>query len=84
MSKSKLTKEQARQKMMSYLDGLDFKNKVYEFAQNLCDDAIQDIESEYDVVDANGMPYINEDDEKWYDEHRNDFMKTAFEKLKMD
>jgi len=76
-----ITAEQAGQMLMSYADNNEFGDRFYEFAQDLCNRAIQDIESKYTIVDVDGVPYTDEDEEMWYDDYRDDFMKAVFEKI---
>lgn len=77
----KITIDAARQKLMSYIENPSFGDRVYEFAQGLCDEAIKDIESKHTIVDMNGVPYTDDDDEMWYDDYRDDFMKAVFERI---
>ena len=61
-----------------------FDDRVYEFAQNLCNDTIKEIESKHKIVDVDGIPF-NEDDGDgvmWYDEYRDDFILAVYEKIK--
>jgi len=78
-----IDEKKARQMLMSYVDNADFGDRFYEFAQDLCNKAIKDIESKHSIVDANGEPYTDEDEVMWYDECREDFMKAVFEKVKV-
>lgn len=76
-----ITVDQAGQMLLSYIERRDFADRYYEFAQELCENAIREIESKYSIVSIFGEPYTSDDDEMWYDEYRNDFMKAAFERL---
>lgn len=81
-NKTTITKHQAGMLLFSYLDNCGLGNRFYEFAQDLCDKAIQEIESKYIIVGSgDGTPYTDEDDEMWYDEYRNDFMTAVFDKI---
>ena len=79
--KQELYVEKAGKLLMSYIEKGDFADRVYEFAQDLCNSAINDIEKNYNIVGINGEPYTDDDDEMWYDEYREDFMQAVFEKL---
>ena len=81
MKKQTISIETAKQKLMSYLDNPEFGDWVYEFAQYLCNKAIDDIESKCTVVDVSGVPYTDEDSEAWYDDTRDDFIHGVFEKI---
>ena len=78
----KITREQAGQMLIAAVENDNFGDKFYEFAQSLCNDAIQDIESKHTIVDIDGVPYSDDDDDAWYDDFREDFMKAVFEKVK--
>lgn len=84
IEKKPIAIEQARQMLMSYIDNNDFWDRFYEFAQDLCNRAIQDIESKYSIVDIEGVPYTEDDSEMWYDDYRDDFMKAVFEKIRTE
>lgn len=78
-----ITKEQAEQMLLSHIDNDEFGDRIYELVQDLCNKAVQDIESKYIIIDGDGIPYSDEDDIMWYDECRNEFMKAVFEKVKI-
>jgi hypothetical protein len=70
------TQEQAGQLLLSYVDSPDLGDRFYEFVQDLCNKAIDDIESKHEI-ENNEI----EDDVMWYDDYREDFMKAMFEKI---
>lgn len=72
----KLTQEQAGRLLLSYVDSPDLGDRFYEFVQELCNKAIDDIESKHEI-ENNDI----EDDVMWYDDYREDFMKAVFEKI---
>jgi hypothetical protein len=72
----KLTQEQAGRLLLSYVDNPDLGDRFYEFVQDLCNKAIDDIESKHEI-ENNDI----EDDVMWYDDYREDFMKAVFEKI---
>ena len=72
----KLSQEQAGRLLLSYVDNPDLGNRFYEFVQDLCNKAIDDIESKHEI-ENNDI----EDDVMWYDDYREDFMKAVFEKI---
>lgn len=72
----KLTQEQAGRLLLSYVDSPDLGDRFYEFVQDLCNKAINDIESKHEI-ENNDI----EDDVMWYDDYREDFMKAVFEKI---
>lgn len=71
-----LTQEQAGQLLLSYVDNPVLGDRFYEFVQDLCNKAIDDIESKHEI-ENNDI----EDDVMWYDDYREDFMKAVFEKI---
>ena len=77
----KLSINQAEQLLLSQVERNDFADRVYEFAQELCENAIKKIESKYIITDNDGCPYTDNDGVMWYDECRDDFMKAVFERL---
>lgn len=76
-----LTKEQAREILISSIDNLDIQDKLYELAQDLCYKAIKNVEDKYIIISNDNIPYTNEDDEKWYDDYREEFQEVVFEKI---
>ena len=81
--KQTISSEQAERMLMSYIERNDFQDRAYEFAQDLCNQAINDIESKYTIVDANGEQWTDDEEIVWYDDIRDDFIKAVFEKLKL-
>lgn len=77
----KLSINQAEQLLLSQVERNDFADRVYEFAQELCENAIKKIESKYIITDNDGCPYTDSDGVMCYDECRDDFMKAVFERL---
>lgn len=71
-----LTQEQAGQLLLSYVDNPNFGDRFYEFVQELCNKAINEIESKHEI-ENNDI----EDDVMWYDDYREDFMKAVIEKI---
>lgn len=73
--------QQAGHLLLSYIERNDFGDRIYEFAQDFCEEVIRKIESEYKIVDIDGNPYTGDDGEMWYDEYRDDFIKAVFERV---
>lgn len=71
-----LPQPQAGQLLLSYADSPDLGDRFYEFVQELCNEAINEIERNYEIEDND-----IEDDVMWYDDYREDFMKAVFEKI---
>lgn len=71
-----ISMSEAGNKLMACVDMPDFKDRVYEFAQDLCEKAINAIENQYDIDTTDC-----DENEMWYDEYRDDFIKAIFEKL---
>ena len=69
--------------LLSPIDSADFNDRLYEFAQDLCDKTIKEIESRYEIVDDNGEPFSNEDEEMWYDEFREEFKSSVLNKVRV-
>ena len=77
-----ITKEQAEKLLLSYFDNNnDLGDKLYEFLQDLCDEAVQKIESKHCIIANDGTPYTENDDVMWYDECRSEFMTAVYEKI---
>ena len=82
-----ITKEQARELLMSRINSKDidnFLNEIYEFAHDQFISATEEINDIYAITDNDGNEYNDEDDEKWYDEYRDDFIKAIFERIQTD
>lgn len=81
MAKRKvITQERAGEKLLSLIDKSEVGDRVYELAQELCDEAIAKIEKEYTIVgNADYIPFTEDDDEMWYDLYRDEFVSAVFE-----
>ena len=82
-----ITKEQARELLMSRINSKDvdnFLNEIYGFAHDQFISATEEINDIYAITDNDGNEYNDEDDEKWYDEYRDDFIKAIFERIQTD
>lgn len=80
MAKRKvITQERAGEKLLSLIDKSELGDRVYELAQELCDEAIVKIEKEYTIVDVDNVPFTEDDDEMWYDLYRDEFVSAVFE-----
>lgn len=80
MAKRKvITQERAGEKLLSLIDKSEVDDRVYELAQELCDEAIVKIEKEYTIVDVDNVPFTEDDDEMWYDLYRDEFVSAVFE-----
>lgn len=80
MAKRKvITQERAGEKLLSLIDKSELGDRVYELAQELCDEAIAKIEKEYTIVDVDNVPFTEDDDEMWYDLYRDEFVSAVFE-----
>ena len=82
-----ITKEQARELLMIRINSKDvdnFLNEIYEFAHDQFISATEEINDIYAITDNDGNEYNDEDDEKWYDEYRDDFIKAIFERIQTD
>ena len=66
--------------MRSIPDRPDFKDRLYEFAQQLCDEEIKKIESECTILGPDGKAWTGDKDEKWFDECKEDVMKGILER----
>lgn len=78
--KREITKQEAILRMRSIPDRPDFKDRLYEFAQKLCDDEIKRIESECIILGPDGKAWTGDKDEKWFDECKEDVMKGILER----
>lgn len=72
--KTNISQQEAGVMLLAYLD-IDFNDKIYEFAQFLCEEAINNIEEKHNII------CDLEDNETWYDEFRNDFIAEVVENL---
>ena len=81
--KKTISQDVAGRFLVASIDDPGFSDRVYEFAQNLCNEEIKKIEAQHIIVDADGEPF-NEDDgdgQMWYDDYRDEFIKAVFEKI---
>lgn len=79
--KQTITVDQAGSLLLDGVEDGNFEDRLYEFAMDLCNARISEIESQYNIVGYDGEPYTDEDDVYWYDEYRNDFLKAVFERI---
>ena len=80
--KQTISQDQAGILLLKSVDNNDFEDRIYEFAMELCDARIHAIESKYNIVGYDGLPYTDEEDICWYDDYRDDFLKAVFERIK--
>ena len=83
MEKKKINKEQATQMLINYFnENMDLEDRVYELAQDICNQQINEIDEKYSVLDEDGQTYDGSDGLEWYDDARVEFIETFFDKLK--
>ena len=79
--KQTITADQAGSLLLKDVDGGNIQDCIYEFAMDLCNARISEIEAKYNIVGYDGEPYTDEDDVCWYYEYRDDFIKAVFERF---
>ena len=81
--KKTISQDVAGQLLVASIENPDFSDRVYEFAQNLCNKEISKIEAQHIIVDADGDPFTEDDGDgqTWYDDYRDEFIKAVFEKI---
>lgn len=75
----KINESYAVDKLYKNLDNINIGDFVYEMAQLVFNQCVEDVESEGVVVDNNGNDY--ESDETWYDGERDVFFSCVYEKV---
>ena len=73
----KITVYEAQKKVYELLYNEYLGDRVYEFAQNLFNKYINWVELKNEIIDKD----VFESSEEWYDEIREDFFETVYEKL---
>jgi len=76
-----ITKEKAVEMLLSFIDKENLGDRFYEFAQEVFQKAIASVEKEHIIVDVDGIPYTEEDDEMWYDDTFKEFLEKLADKL---
>ena len=77
MAKTNISESVARHFLNERLNALDIPNLIYELAHNIFDENAIDIECQYNIIEN----FDEDGEETWYDEMREDFVKSVFERI---
>jgi hypothetical protein len=75
--KRKITCEDAKNYLNDRLNQVNIADALYNLVKNIVERHVEDIYWLYDITDEDA-----DGEEAWFDEIREDFIKSAFEKVK--
>jgi len=75
--KRKITCEDAKKYLNDRLNQVNIADALYELVKSIVERHVEDIYWLYDITDED-----DDGEEAWFDEIREDFIKSAFEKIK--
>lgn len=76
-TKRKITCEDAKKYLNDRLNHVNIADALYNLVKNIVERHVEDIYWLYDITDEDA-----DGEEAWFDEIREDFIKSAFEKVK--
>ena len=81
--KENITIEQAEKLLRERVGKIRIEDAAYEWVHETIWDRIEEVEGQYNVVDADGEPCTSDTDREvcWYDDVRDELMRNTFERI---